>query len=211
MADKEVQKIQFFSRDTNKLYQLYGEPPTLKISGVPMHRHIKMTPLQDTQTKIDALRPKGIVLDTCMGLGYTSIFSARRKEVEKVMVFEKDHNVVEIAQLNPYSKEFFENPKIGLVEGDVFEKVKELPTAHFDSVMHDPPTFSLATELYSQKFHHEIHRIMKNNARLWHYCPDPGKLSGKSKLSDKIIMNLKQTGFRNIRYDAKSCGILAEK
>jgi len=206
-----MEKIQFFSAETNRLYQLAGDPPTLKISGVPMHRHIRMNPLQDTQTKIDALKPKGIVLDTCMGLGYTSIFSARLQAVQKVMVFEKDHNVVEIAQLNPYSKEFFENPKIGLVEGDVFEKVKELPTRHFDSIIHDPPTFSLATELYSQKFHQELFRVLKEKCRLWHYCPEPGKLKGQNQLKDKITKNLKAVGFRNVYYDQKSSGIIAEK
>jgi len=211
MAEKQKKK-QWFSKETNRLYQLYGDPPTLKISGVPMHRHIKMTPLEDTETKINALKPYGIVLDTCTGLGYTAIYSARLEEVKKVITVEKDKNVIEIARMNSYSKELFENKKIEIVNANVFEKIKEFDDNYFDCIVHDPPTFNLASELYSGAFYKELFRVLKKNCSLWHYCPEPGK-AGKqgSNLKEKVIKNLGSVGFKNIIHNNKSAGILARK
>ena len=211
MKDRE-KKIQFFSEDTQRLYQLYGDPPTLKISGVPMHRHIKMNPLQDTETKIKAADPKGDVLDTCGGLGYTAIYEARKKEVKKVMVFERDINVIEIAKLNPYSKELFENEKIGLVNKDILDEMDHLSTGSFDTIVHDPPTFVISPDLYTLKFHYKLFRILKKGGRLWHYAPEPGKLSKNgSKLRERIIKQLKFVGFSKVEYDPSSSGVIAEK
>lgn len=213
MAKQEKEKkIQFFSEDTQLLYQLYGSPATLKISGVPMHRHIRMNPLQDTETKIKVADPKGRVLDTCMGLGYTSIFSARKPEVKEVLVFERDPNVIEIAKLNPDSKEFFENKKIKLTNADVSEEIESLPSESFDIIIHDPPTFAISPDLYTLKFHGQLFRILKKQGRLWHYCPEPGKMSKKgSKLKERVMKQLKQVGFAKVNYDSASSGIIAIK
>ncbi|MEM2956312.1 MAG: methyltransferase [Candidatus Pacearchaeota archaeon] len=204
-------KIQFFSKETNKFYQLYGDPPTLKISGVPMHRHIKMNPLQDTKTKINAVKPYGIVLDTCTGLGYTAIYAAQLKNVKKVITIEKDKNVIEIAKLNLYSKELFENKKIILINDDVTKKIKEFSKETFDTIIHDPPTFSLAPELYSKEFYKEIWEVLKKNGKLWHYCPSPGKTKNKNNFKPKIISNLKKIGFRRVFLDEISSGIICLK
>ncbi|MEM4605911.1 MAG: spermine synthase, partial [Candidatus Pacearchaeota archaeon] len=118
-----MKKIQFFSEKTKKFYQLLPTRtiPTLRISGVPMHRFSKIDPLEDTLRKISAVKPFGIVLDSCCGLGYTAIYSAKKNEVKIVYTFEIDDNVLEIAKLNDSSKELFENKKIILKEGDISE------------------------------------------------------------------------------------------
>ena len=206
------QKIQFFSEETQRLYQLYGNPPTLKISGVPMHRHVRMTPLQDTETKIRAAEPKGKVLDTCTGLGYTAIYSARKPEATEVMTFERDQNVLEIGKLNEYSKELFQNSKIKVIDGDILLEIIELPNNHFDTIIHDPPTFVISPDLYNIKFHQQLFRVLKKGGKLWHYCPEPGKLSKNgSKLKERVIKYLKEAGFLNVKYDPDSSGIVAEK
>jgi len=208
-----TEKVQFFSSDTQRFYQLFPTKtaPTLKISGVPMHRHTHVDPLTDTEFKIKALRPCGLVLDTCTGLGYTSIYAAREPKVSKVITVEKDENVLKIADLNSFSKELFGNPKIEIIQADVFEKIKKFPKNYFDSILHDPPTFIMATELYSLKFYSELYRILKPKSRLWHYCPEPGKLSGKKPLREKIKRNLEEIGFRKLVFDVQSFGIIAEK
>ena len=168
-----TEKVQFFSSETNRFYQLFPTKtaPTLKISGVPMHRHTHVDPLTDTTLKIKALRPHGLVLDTCTGLGYTAIYSAKEPKVEKVITVEKDENVLKIAGMNEFSKDLFGNPKIEIIQGDVFEKIKEFPARYFDCILHDPPTFIMATELYSLGFYRELYRVLKPKSRIWHYCP----------------------------------------
>lgn len=208
-----TEKVQFFSSETNRFYQLFPTKtaPTLKISGVPMHRHTHVDPLTDTEFKIKALKPHGLVLDTCTGLGYTSIYASREPKVKKVTTVEKDENVLKIAGMNEFSNDLFSNPKIEIVQGDVFEKIKSFPSNHFDSILHDPPTFIMATELYSLKFYAELYRVLKPKSRLWHYCPEPGKLSGKKPLREKIKKNLEEVGFRKTIFDVQSFGIVAEK
>lgn len=209
----EMTKIQFFSHKTRKFYQLVPTRtiPTLKISGVPMHRHIRIDPLQDTLLKIKAVKPYGVVLDTCTGLGYTAIYAAKLPEVKKVITIEKDENVLKIAKLNEASKELFTNQKIKIFHADVTKKIKSFPNDFFDCIIHDPPTFVLAPELYCLNFYQQLYRVLKKNAKIWHYCPDPGKMKGKSKLKSRIIKNLKSAGFKNVRYDEKSSGIIAKR
>ena len=211
-SQEKEKKIQFFSEDTQRLYQLYGDPPTLKISGVPMHRHTRMNPLQDTETKISAAWPRGIVLDTCTGLGYTAIFSARIHDVEKVITFEKDSNVLEIAKLNPYSNELFTNKKIESKNEDILEAISSFEPNSFGAIIHDPPTFIISPDLYQEKFYRQMLRVLKKGGRIWHYCPEPGKLRKEgSSLKEKIMKRLKAAGFKEIREDPNSSGIVAVK
>jgi len=203
-----MKQIQWFSKETNRLYQLFGEPPTLKISGVPMHRHIKMNPIEDTELKIRAARPRGVVLDVCTGLGYTAICAARLSAVKKVITIEKDKNVLEIAKQNPYSSELFSSKKIEIINADAFERIKSFENASFDTIIHDPPTYVMATELYSEKFYTELFRVLKTNCRIWHYLPEPGRFP---RLREKVMKGLKNAGFRSIFYDESSSGILAVK
>ena len=206
-------KIQFFAQDTNRFYQLFPTKtiPTLKISAVPMHRYVHTDPLTDTKSKIMMLRPSGIVLDTCTGLGYTAIYSAKKHEVIKVITAEKDVNVLMMAEINDASKELFENQKIEIVLADVSEMIKEFPSCSFNCILHDPPTFVMAPELYNIEFYKELYRVLRNKGRLWHYCPAPGKLKGRRPLREKVALLLKRTGFRNVRYDEASSGIISEK
>lgn len=203
-------KIQFFSEDTNLLYQLFPTKtiPTLKISGVPMHRFATIDPLEDTRRKILAAKPKGFVLDTCMGLGYTAICSAKEKSVEKVYTFEKDKNVLEIAKLNEASKELFENNKIILENLESNLAIKKFQNSFFDTIIHDPPTFKMAVELYTEAFYKEVKRVLKISGTFWHYCPNPGKLTGKS-LKNSVEKKLKKF-FKNVIYDESSVGFICK-
>lgn len=204
-------KIQFFSEKTKKLYQLVSTRtiPALKISGVPMHRHINIDPLQDTRLKIKGARPFGRVLDICTGLGYTAIYSARLKEVKEVISIEKDENVLKLARMNESSKELFYNGKIEIKMGNAFDLVNEFDN-EFDCIINDPPTFKMAPELYSVDFYQKLYKILKKNGRLWHYAPEVGKLKGRDKdFIKKIMLNLSNSGFNVLKHESN--GIIAKK
>src|SRR2546421_4943195 len=108
-----LQAIQVFSEPTNRVCSLWssGGAPTMLIAGFTMHRIVDIDPMQDTLKKIATISPLvGRVLDTATGLGYTAIEAART--AEQVVTIELDPAAQEIAKLNPWSRELFNNPKI---------------------------------------------------------------------------------------------------
>jgi len=211
-------KIQFFSDDTNKFYQLYfakeGEAPVLRINGVPMHRFIKISPVDDAKLKVKSLNPKGKVLEICTGLGYLAIEIAHLPQVNQIVTVEKDFEVVHMAKQNPFSAELFSNKKIVLLEGDAVYVMSEFLDNEFDFIFHDPPTFIMAPDLYTVSFYKKIFRILKKGGRLWHYAPMPGKAKGPevgNLVINRILKRLKEVGFEVIGHDITSMGIVARK
>ncbi|MEE9410168.1 MAG: methyltransferase domain-containing protein [Candidatus Heimdallarchaeota archaeon] len=195
----EITKIAFFDQHYYKLEPIEGTAPTLEIDGIRMHRTKHMTPLEDAQRKISYIRlSEGEdVLDICTGLGYTAIHSYRKKA--NVTTIEKDPNVIKIAKKNPFSDELFEgisNKDIKFILDDATQVAKTFENESFDVILHDPPRFSLAGELYSGNFYEELFRILRKNGRLLHYVGSPGsKYRGKDFV--KGVQNrLKNAGFR---------------
>jgi len=209
--DNTLKSIDFFSNDTNLYYKLKPthDWPTLTISSVPMHRFKQISPKTSAELMVKEIAPvKGLILDTCCGLGYTSILLS--KEAEKVFTFEKDSNVLRIAEYNPYSKKLFNNPKIELVNNSILEGIKSFENNYFDRVLHDPPTTSFGEELYSKSFYLDLFRVMKRGALLYHYCPNPGKTKGQ-EFFPLLIKRLEEAGFSNCKYNKNSSGIKAQK
>ena len=199
IEDNSLIKIQLFSKETNKFYKLVPtqDAPTIEISGIRMHTTKNMTPMQDTKRKIESIAPiHGNVLDTCTGLGYTAIESS--KLADFVITCEKDENVLELARLNSWSKELFDNKKISILKTNVFDEIKIFKSNMFDFVIHDPPRLSLATELYSLDFYRQIFRVLKNNGKFYHYTGSPGSKFRKINLIGNVSKRLKQAGFKNI-------------
>jgi uncharacterized protein len=209
--DCTIKQVSFFSEDTNIYYKLFPTKgwPTVKLSSVPMHRHIKVDPKQDTLSKIKEVWPvRGKVLDTCCGLGYTAIMASKNAEI--VYTFERDANVQRIAEYNPYSRELFSDKRIIVKLQDVSIAIKELGNDFFDRIIHDPPTFKISPELYNLNFYKEIFRVLKRGGILYHYAPNPGKTKG-GQFYIGIIKKLQQAGFRKAEYHPQSSGIRAEK
>ena len=211
---KTPQKLKMFSLDTNNFYKLVPttDAPTLEISGIRMHRTSERTPWQDTLDKIDAVSPlKGRVLDTCCCLGYTAIASAKIKNVKRVFTFEKDTNALELANYNPWSKDLFFNTKIKLTIGDVEKAVEEMFFSNFfDAVIHDPPRFALAPDLYSKKFYKKLYNVLKPSGKVYHYIGSPGSKQGKD-LVKGAIKRFKEVGFRKVERRDDVLGITSEK
>jgi uncharacterized protein len=211
-----MEKIQFFSDKTNTFYQLVPTEtiPVLKINGVPMHRYATIDPLTDVKLKIRAINPKGKVLDICTGLGYSSIYSAKLNKVSEVVTIEKDEEVLKLAKLSQDSKDLFTNEKIKIINKDAAKAVKDFQEGSFDCIMHDPPTFVIAPELYTLDFYKDIYRILKRGGKLAHYAPSPGKAKDKNiakRFISRIITNLKNAGFKKIRHFERETEIIAVK
>lgn len=206
-----MQSVQIFSQGTNRVCSLMPTrgAPSVLIAGFVMHRIKEIDPWQHAQRMIAAIAPmSGSVLNTTTGLGYTAILAART--AESVTTIELDPGVQEIAHLNPWSQELFVNPKIRQVMGDAYEVVPTCADESFDRIMHDPPTFKLAGELYSGAFYRELYRILKRGGRLFHYVGDPNsKASGG--ITRGVVQRLQEAGFARVVRRAEAYGMVAYK
>jgi predicted methyltransferase len=207
----EAQPIQFYSEMTERAYSLYPTrgAPTMLVSGIPMHRIKDTDPHADTLEKVRSIKPMvGQVLDTAMGLGYTAIEAART--AEHVTTIELDPAVLRVCRLNPWSQELFDNPKITQLIGDSFEVVADMEDRRYTRVIHDPPAFSLAGDLYSGEFYRQLFRVMRNQGQLFHYVGDPESKSGRS-MTAGVMRRLEQAGFRQVRRAPRAFGVVAMK
>jgi predicted methyltransferase len=211
LSDAEIEEIKIFSELTNRLYSLYptSGAPTMLISGIPMHRIKGTDPHADTLQKIKAIQPlSGRVLDTATGLGYTAIEAARSSA--QVVTIELDPAVLEIARLNPWSRDLFDNPRITQLIGDSYEVVQELETSSFRCILHDPPVLSLAGDLYSTIYYQELYRVLQGGGRLFHYIGDPHSKSG-ANTTRGVVRRLREAGFNRVYPRPKAFGVLAIK
>ncbi len=203
----------FFSPDTNLFYKLFETEtlPCLEISGIRMHCFGKSTVLQTTKQMVSFISPlKGIVLDTCCGLGYTAIEIAKNPQVQKVYTFEIDSNVLELAKVNPASSELFSSKKIIMENESVLEKISFFPENFFDRILHDPPAISIAGELYGRPFYKELFRVLKEGGKLYHYTGLTGSKKGVDLIANTIL-RLEEIGFKNIVRVEEPAGIVCEK
>jgi len=209
--NNEVMKASFFSKETKKLYTLRptATSPALEISGILMHRIKDIEPKTDAENKIAAISPlHGNVLDTCCGLGYTAILAAKSADVTTI---EKDPNVLELCRVNPYSQELFTNKRIKLIQGDTSEEVKKFKESSFNAIIHDPPSVSIAGELYSDEFYSQLFRVLKPGGKLLHYTGAPGSRGRGMDLSGSVARRLKKTGFRKVVTNEKTQSVVAVK
>ena len=199
VVDQESNVVKAAMFDGKSYYKLkpvsYNKAPTLEIDGIHMHRIVDVTPWEDSELKVNAVRVRKNmeVLDICTGLGYTAILSA--KKGAKVLTIEKNQSVLEMASYNPWSK-FLELPNIQIVLGDALEVVKYLPAASFDRIIHDPPRFALAGELYSESFYQDLYQVLKENGMLLHYVGTPGSKVRGVNLAKGVERRLLRAGFK---------------
>jgi uncharacterized protein len=211
VEDNAMQPVQIFSEYTNRMCSLLPTKgaPSMLIAGFVMHRIKDTDPMQDTRSKIAAIAPiSGRVLDTATGLGYTAIEAARN--AEEVVTIELDPGAQAMARLNPWSRELFDNPKITQIMGDAYEVVQEFADESFARIIHDPPTFSLAGDLYAGAFYRQLYRVLRRGGRLYHYIGDPdSKASGG--VTKGALRRLQEAGFTRVTRKADAYGVVAYK
>ena len=182
-----------FATSLVKLVPTTWGPPTFEIDGVKMLPTARISPYEDARRKVDAIRPAGRrVLDTCGGLGYFAAWCIAGGAAH-VLSFEKDADVIWLRRLNPWSPAA--RGALELVHGDVAASIAGLRGASFDAVLHDPPRFGLAGELYSAGFYRELARVLVPGGILFHYTGTPNRLSRGRDLPAEVIRRLRAAGF----------------
>jgi predicted methyltransferase len=206
-----MQPITIFSQATNRLCSLLPTQgaPSVLIAGFVMHRFKEIDPWQHAQRMVAALAPvSGFVLDTTTGLGYTAILAAR--SASHVTTIELDPGMQAIARLNPWSRELFTNPRITQMMGNAYEVLPTMPSESFARIMHDPPAFKLAGELYSGAFYRELYRVLKRGGRLFHYIGDLNSKTGSGVMRG-VVRRLQEAGFPRVLRRAEAYGVVAYK
>jgi len=184
--------------------------PLLEISGVKMHISKGTDPfVSASEMAQQAVRKGDNVLDCCSGLGYAAI-AAHRLGASEVLSIELSREVMGLRAQNPWSNDL---GKEGIVQrqGSSFELIGTMPATSFDSVIHDPPRFSLAGELYSEEFYREIFRVLRRGGRLFHYTGNPHVVKKGSSFVDGVIRRLKAAGFRHVNKVEHLMGVSAQK
>jgi predicted methyltransferase len=186
------------------------QAPLLEISGVKMHISKGINPFESAgQMAAQVVRKGARVLDTCSGLGYAAS-AALNLGAREVISVEKSATVMELRKKNPWSQRIF-GPNIQLIHADIDEYIRELAAESFDSVIHDPPRFSLAGELYGEQFYREIYRVLKRRGTLFHYTGNPQLLKRGSSFMDNAAKRLKAAGFTKVTKVANLMGVTAYK
>ena len=186
------------------------QAPLLEISGVKMHISKGINPFESAGQMAAQVVKKGAkVLDTCSGLGYAAS-AALNLGAREVISVEKSATVMALRKKNPWSQRIF-GANIHLIHADIDEYILELAAESFDSVIHDPPRFSLAGELYGERFYREIYRVLKRRGTLFHYTGNPQLLKRGSSFMDNAAKRLKAAGFTKVTKVAKLMGVTAYK
>jgi len=207
-------KLALFDQHYYKL-NLHNNVPILEVDGVRMHL-VKdfRTPLDYAKEVVRGLKipPKGkfAVLDSCMGLGYTAIEAAKKRSVNSIITCELSKAVIDLAQWNPMSDPLFKDKRMLVMHGNIADIIKDMGSSEFSFVIHDPPRFSHAPELYSLDFYRQLHRVCKKGARIFHYVGSVGKKKGRN-IANEVKKRLAQAGFKKITYSERLQGLYASK
>ena len=188
-----------FSGALIKLVPTPWGAPTFEIDGIKMLPTAKESPYDDARRKVALIEPKGKqVLDTCGGLGYFAACCIEA-DVARIQSFEKNTDVLWLRTLNPWSPDP-DAPALGgrlqLTQGDVSVAITGIADASVDALLHDPPRFGIAGELYSQAFYDQLARVLRRGGRLFHYTGSPNKLTSGRDVPREVEKRLEKAGFK---------------
>ncbi len=173
--------------------------PTFEIDGIKMLPTSKTSPFEDARRKVALIEPRGkVVLDTCGGLGY---FAACCLEAGAAHIhsFEKNAEVLWLRTLNPWSPDPdapASGGRLQLSHADISEAITQFDEASVDALLHDPPRFGIAGELYSQAFYDQLARVLRRGGRLFHYTGSPNKLTSGRDVPREVATRLAKAGFK---------------
>jgi len=204
--------VQRYGTSLIKLVPTEWGPPTFEIDGIKMLPTAQVSPWDDAARKVALVEPRGrTILDTCGGLGYFAAWCLAGGAAH-VRSFEKNPDVIWLRSLNPWSPgnawsaDPARDAALSLEQGDVAERIADLPDASFDAVLHDPPRFGIAGELYSQAFYDGLARVLKRGGRLFHYTGTPNRLTSGRDVPREVARRLQRAGFTT---QARLDGMLA--
>lgn len=187
--------LQRYTGSLIKLVATEWGPPTFEIDGIKMLPTAQVSPYADAQRKVALVEPRGKqVLDTCGGLGYFAAWCLAEGAAH-VRSFEKNADVLWLREHNPWSPDTDDGERLDLVHADVAQAIATLPDQSFDAALHDPPRFGIAGELYSQAFYDQLARVLRAQARLFHYTGTPNKKTSGRDVPGEVAKRLEKAGF----------------
>jgi hypothetical protein len=195
----EFASVSRYSGALIKLVPTEWGAPTFEIDGIKMLPTSKASPIDDARRKVALVQPQGKrVLDTCGGLGY---FAACCLEAGAARIdsFEKNQDVLWLRTLNPWSPDPqapTSDGRLRLTHADVSQAIADIPDASVDAVLHDPPRFGIAGELYSQAFYDQLARVLRRGGRLFHYTGTPNTLTSGRDVPGEVLKRLQKSGFK---------------
>jgi hypothetical protein len=205
-AGDAFQPVARYAGSLIKLVPTRWGPPTFEIDGIKMLPTAQVSPYADAERKVGLIQPQGkAILDTCGGLGYFAAWCVAGK-ARQVLSFEKNADVIWLRSLNPWSPQG--GGALTLTHGDIAERITALPGASVDAILHDPPRFGIAGELYSQVFYDQLARVLKRRGRLFHYTGSPNKLTSGRDVPNEVAKRLRRAGFAA---ELNGDGVLAAK
>jgi uncharacterized protein len=182
-----------YSNSLIKLVPTDWGPPTFEIDGIKMLPTAHVSPYADAERKVRLIKPRGrVVLDTCGGLGYFAAWCVQGQATQ-VLSFEKNPDVIWLRSLNPWSPS--PGGALTLTQGDITEQISILPARSVDAILHDPPRFGIAGELYSQAFYEQLSRVIRRRGRLFHYTGTPNRLTSQRNVPLEVARRLRDAGF----------------
>jgi uncharacterized protein len=184
-------------------------PPTFEIDGIKMLPTAQVSPYADAERKVGLIEPHGkTILDTCGGLGYFAA-CCLGGGAARVQSYEMNADVIWLRSLNPWSPQHAGgDARLQLTWGDVGEHLTQLADASFDAILHDPPRFGIAGELYAQAFYDQLARVLRPHGRLFHYTGTPNKLTSRRDVPNEVATRLQRAGFST---ELVGDGVLARK
>ncbi|HEY2686103.1 MAG TPA: MnmC family methyltransferase [Steroidobacteraceae bacterium] len=192
--DGEFQVVSRYQGALVKLVPTPWGPPTFEIDGIKMLPSEAASPYLDAKRKVQLIRPGGkIVLDCCAGLGYFAAWCLA-EGAARVLSFEKNSEVLWLRSKNPWSPAH--DHRLELSQADISQAVEGIPTGSVDAVLHDPPRFSIAGELYAEAFYRQLARVLRPKGLLFHYTGAPQAVSRRRDLAGEVSIRLEACGFR---------------
>ncbi|WP_445146525.1 class I SAM-dependent methyltransferase [Dyella sp. Tek66A03] len=195
----EFAPISRFSGSLIKLVPTEWGAPTFEIDGIKMLPTAKESPFEDARRKVALVEPRGkVLLDTCGGLGYFAA-CCLEADVASIHSFEKNPDVLWLRTLNPWSPdpdEPAQGGRLQLTQADVSQVIAQVADASVDALLHDPPRFGIAGELYSQVFYDHLARVLRRGGRLFHYTGSPNKLTSDRDVPREVAKRLEKAGFK---------------
>lgn len=191
------QAVSRYRESLIKLVPTEWGPPTFEIDGIKMLPTAKVSPWEDARHKVGLVQPRGkVVLDTCGGLGYFAAWCLEGG-ASRVLSWEKNPDVIWLRGLNPWSPEGSGASGAGLelTGGDISEAIATLPGESVDAILHDPPRFGIAGELYSRAFYDQLARVLRRRGRLFHYTGAPNRLTSGRDVPAEVARRLRAAGF----------------
>jgi uncharacterized protein len=190
----EFSPVSRYAGSLIKLVPTEWGAPTFEIDGIKMLPTARVSPYADAGHKVGLVRPRGkTILDTCGGLGYFAAWCLELDAAE-VHSYEKNPDVIWMRGLNPWSPAV--GDRLTLLNGDIALAIESLPEQSYDAVLHDPPRFGIAGELYSQALYDRIARVLRPRGILFHYTGTPNKLTSGRDVPNEVAGRLRRAGFK---------------